>query len=706
MSYITPDDIRRCRGHRVVLDTETTGLEWWNNDLIGVGIYSPTAIAADGTVGIMGYMPTCTYEDLPYGKPKTRKMWLGKRDYSRSSVGRKVMEDVTTYPTRNTAIPDEDLIEEAKRAVHYMADDPGTVLIGHNLKFDAHFTDLLLYELPCYIIDTAVLVHLFDSRLPKALDKAERHFLGADSKREHVETAKGESKLMPWNWRLEPLAAYCTNDCLVTYQLAEHLMPKIREWKLTKLLAIQMKYLRVLQKMERRGLLLDMDFIRDAVKVLSGNLAILEQNLFETCGKRFNWRSGAQLSKAIYADMGIPMPENPFADADGVDRSRMAHVNKYNKYRTSSFILMEKGAHPLGRLILEMRECDKLIGFLEGYRKLADDRHVMHGSFNITGTRTGRLSSSKPNLQNIPSDHRAREDTGVFSGGGVRAGEYNLRQAIISRPGFSLVSIDHRQQEMRMFGVLAGEPVMLEALRNREDIHMRVALAVWGDCGPEANALHREWSKAIGFGLIYGMTTGSLQYKLNKTPEEANHIAQQYWDTFPRIQPWLNEVVRICSRQGYVRYWSGRIWREDDPQKAYKGANAQIQGGAADIMSVALVRADEVLQAQGWGSIVSIVHDEAIFEIEDVYLEVAIPVLLRIMEVEDIFKLPFNADVKIGKSYGTKAKPSFSIDPIMVSQIQWENYRVKLPSSDEGNEGIKAVLLLDKMKQEQILEVA
>jgi DNA polymerase-1 len=349
----------------------------------------------------------------------------------------------------------------------------------------------------------------------------------------------------------------------------------------------------------------------------------------------------------------------------------MAHVNKYNKYRTSSFILMEKGAHPLGGLILEMRECDKLIGFLDNYKELADDDRIVHGTFNITGTRTGRLSSSRPNLQNIPSSHRAREDTGVFSGGGVREGEYNLRQAIISKPGYTLVSIDHRQQEMRMFGILAQEPVMMEALKNREDIHMRVALSVWGDCGPELNDLHREWSKAIGFGLIYGMTTGSLQYKLNKTPEEAQKIAQQYWATFPRIQPWLNEVIKKGTKQGYIRYWDGRIWREDDNLKMYKGANAQIQGGAAGIMSLAIVRADKVVTTQDWGGALSIVHDEAIFEIRDECVDEAVPVLLRVMEVEDIFNLPFNAEAKVGKSYGTLQKIKVTAD---ISAIDWKRY--------------------------------
>lgn len=666
MKEITLEDIQKCAGHTVVVDTETTGLEWWKEDIIGVGIHCPAA-------GISGYFPTCTYENLAYGKPTKKKMWLGKYDYSKSSVGRKVYEYVVSYKTRMTAITDESLAAQAKQAVYDIATNPNTLIIGHNLKFDAHFLGLLMWEYPCKFVDTTIMVHLYDSRLKKSLEKAEAYFLQGTSKREMVELARGESRLKPWNWDLDHLGDYCTNDCVVTFQLYETIMPELQKLKLTTLLGLQMKYMRVLQKIERRGLLLDKKFMREAHEILSRNLESLEQDLYETCGKKFNWRSNAQLSQAIYDDMGISKPENPFADADGIDRSRMAHVNKYNKYRTSSFILMEKGSHPLGGLILEMRECFKLMNFIKEYGELGDDDGVLHGTFNATGTRTGRLSSSKPNLQNIPSAHRAREDTGVFSGGAVRTGEYNLRQAISSRPGYSLVSIDHRQQEMRMFGILAQEPVMIQALRNREDIHLRVALAVWGDCGKDLNDLHREWSKAIGFGLIYGMTTGSLQYKLNKTPEEAQKIAQQYWATFPRIQPWLNEVIQKGKDKGFIRYWSGRIWREDDPMKCYKGANAQIQGGAADLMSVALTRADKVLTAQGWGGIASIIHDEALFEIRDEVLHIAVPVLTRVMEVEDIFDLPFSTDAKVGKSYGTLAKPEFSMDSL---DINWKDYLV------------------------------
>lgn len=661
---ITPEDILACKGKLVVFDTETNGLRYWENELIGIGIYCPE-------LDLKGYAHVCRFEKVPYGKPKRRKVWLGKMDYSKSKRGKRLMEEVVEQEKVGMAIPDRSMRQPFLEAFKVIANDPQTTLVAHNLKFDANFVELELWRYPCRILDTTVLVHLLDSRLPKALAKAEDYFLGSNTKRQHVSKAEARFKNSPWMWEPHILEDYCVNDCVVTQQLMELLLPRIREYELTKLLSLQMRYLRLLQKIERKGILIDNEFCRQAVEIFSGNLENMERDLYDACGYEFNWRSVKQLGKAIYDDLGIPKPVNPFADEDGVDRSRFAQRGMYNESCTSSFLLMEKANHPLGGLILDMRETSKLRDYIQKYMDLQDSEGVIHASFRQTGTRTGRLSSAEPNLQNIPSEHRVRETQSVYTGGAIRSDEYNLRKALIARPGYRMLSIDHRQQEMRMFGILAQEPIMLEALRARKDIHMEIAKAVWGDLSPEENSLHREWSKTIGFGLIYGMTTGSLQHRLNKTAEEALKIAEDYWTTFPRIQPWLREVVEEVSQHGYVRYWSGRLWFEEKPEDYYKGANAQIQGGAADFMSVALLRADQVLEAQGWGSLISIIHDEALFEIKEECLEEAAPVLARVMECEDIFDIPFATDAKVGDSYGSMEKYPLSED---LSAIDWKDY--------------------------------
>jgi len=245
----------------------------------------------------------------------------------------------------------------------------------------------------------------------------------------------------------------------------------------------------------------------------------------------------------------------------------------------------------------------------------------------------------------------------VFTGNIARTDEYNLRKAIIPRPGNIFLSVDYKQMEMRMFGILSKDPFMLDALLAGKDVHLEIAIKVWGDCGYEANMIHREWSKTISFGLIYGMTLGSLQFKLNMTKLQAAKVTDQYWAQFPRIKPWMQEIIESCKMNGYLRYWSGRLWREDNPIDMYKGCNAIIQGGCADLLSIAAMRVDEWCKSLGDDfNLVNLVHDETITEIPIDQLLTSARKISAIMEVPDLMGIPFATDCKVGNSYGDMVK--------------------------------------------------
>lgn len=660
------EDILKCKGKRVAIDTETNGLEYWENKIIGIGIYCEDA-------DVSGYVETCTFEYLPLGKPKSKLEWKGAMDYSKSKRGRRVQEQVVYQPTVLTAIPNQARIDYFLKAVHEIANDPDTVLIGHNLKFDAHFLGLKLWELPCKIVDTAVMVHLYDCRLLKSLGAAEFEFLAGESKRHHVTKAEKRFKKTVWRWPAEVIADYCENDCVVTYQLAQHLYPLLRERDLHRLFNLQMKYLRVLQKMEWRGMLVREEFCHEAIATFDRNIAAMEQDLFDACGKEFNWRSGNQLSEAIYEGLGIEKPVNPYEDDDGFNFAHQRIAKMYTETATNTPLLI-KEKHPLVSLLIDLRETVKLRKDAEKYISRRDKDGILHAKFNQAKAITGRLTSSEPNLQNLPALKRKTQFESKYTGGAVREGGYNLRQALCARPGYKLVSIDHKQQEMRLLAILSQEPTMLEAMRNREDIHLRVAIKVWGDCGKEENKLHREWSKAISFGLIYGLSDESLQEYLTKMGIEASAVdlKYQYFESFPGLRPWFAQVIQTVRDTFHVRYWSDRIWWADNPGVGYKGINALIQGGCADFVSVVLIRCNEVLEAQGWGYLVSIIHDEVIFEIEERFVVEAAAVLSRVMEGEDIFGIPFATDVAVGDSYGVLN----DIDlPEYTSQIDWREYR-------------------------------
>lgn len=625
--FLDVSELAKCNGKRLAIDVETTGLQWWQDELIGVGIWCPDA-------GVYGYIPTLSDEDR----------------------------------------------QEVKAAIPQLLDDPNTLWIAHNLKFDFHFLDMDPFGKR--IMDTTVLVHLLDSRYKKSAEQVERVFLGTKTKRELVDAMGTKKRSMIWEWPLEHTARYCMNDVRIEYAFAEVLTPEVVDLGMWKLFQKDMRYIGVLWEIERMGIMLDVEYVNRAHHSLEDRLKALEQELFDGLGQEINWNSPAQLSRALYDDMGWPRPVNPFADADGVDRSRFADRGKYNKNMTSAFILMEKAKHPLGETVANLRETRKMIrDYLESWLNLMDENHILHTNFNITGTRTGRLSSGKPNVQNIPSEVRGRFFSGLYSGDNTRTEEYNLRSALRARPGHIFVATDWSQMEMRMFGILTADPFMLSSLKAGRDVHADIAEACWGS----RDSVHREWAKMISFGLIYGMTTGSLQFKLNMTKQQAHQITQQYWDTFPRIQPWLQETVRSCRDLGYVRYWSGRRWVEEDESYMYKGANAMIQGGCADLLSIAALRSREWVEEYD-ARIINLVHDEIIFEVPEEHAAAVARRSRETMAMPDIFDIEWKTGTKVGYTYGDQHK--WDVDAGAYAETEKEDWESKdrEPDLDEEAE--------------------
>jgi DNA polymerase-1 len=598
--FLTPEDILRCAGKPFAFDVETAGLSWWRDRMICLGLYCP--LAEGGPVA--GVILT--------GTPALR--------------------------------------EACRENLYKISEVPGTVALAHNIKFDANFLGLELWKMPWQILDTAHMAHLDDSRQPKRLGECEKRYLGTDTKHIHLDKMPGGRKGMG-QVRLGAVALYCINDCEITYLLAKHLQPVVNKLGLWNVLLEDMRYIGLLQRMERAGVPMDLEYMAHSHQFMKERLQQKERALWEgsTGGKPWNWRSHTLMSKILYQGMGIPKPANPYADADGVDRSRFADRDMYNKTMTNSFLLMEKAKHPLGALVAELREADKLLDVLELWYHLMDDG-VLHTNLNPSRTRTYRLAAGEPNVQNMPSDVRGRAHTKAYSGDFQRQDEFKLRLAIKAPAGMVFDSTDYKQQEMRMFAILAKEPFMMESLRARRDIHADIAEAVWGLRDP----VHREWSKTIAFGLIYGMTAGSLEHRLNTTREEAFRIADQYRAKFPRVMPFLKETIDFCKKHHYIRYWNGKYWREDEESYMYKGANALVQGGSAEMLKIAGLRCQDLLDGEfaGAGRLVIPVHDEWVFLLQEEALPEVAPRLAQLMECEDLFDLPFATEVKVGERYG------------------------------------------------------
>ena len=598
-----PDVIPKCSGKLVAIDTETTGLFWFRSDqhIIGVSVECPDA-------GVHGFI---------HCMDDRRRQWV---------------------------------YEEVQKL------EPGTQVIMHNAKFDLHFLNADPDVLGWQIYDVPVMLSNIDSRPQhrRALEFAERLYLRSDSKREHIYAAPSSRKKV-WEWAPEVRADYGYNDALVTYQLFEILKPILQTLQLWRIFLKDMQFLKVIWRAERQGILLDLEYLDYAIPRQAQHVEIFEHDLWDACGYEFNWRSPQQLSEAIYGNLGMSKPKNPFADADGVDRSKLADKGLYKSTCTSTFLLREKVHHPLADNIADLREAYRMLRTLQKYGQLVDKDSYVHANFKQARTRTHRLSCSDPNLQNVPSQVRGRFTQSVYSGDTTRLEEYNLRTAFVARPGKSLLSVDYKQMEMRMFGILSEDPFMLKALAEGLDVHAEIAQKVWGI----VDKAHREWSKTIGFGLIYGMTLGSLMFKLNQTHAQAKRIRTDYLREFPRIMPWMNEVIAECARGNMVRCWDGKIWREADPVYYYKAANAKIQGGCAEILSIAGFRADDWCKKQGSEyRIVSFVHDELMLEVPEDDVKRSAEEVGKIMEVPDLFPVPFFTDAKAGPNYGNQEKLS------------------------------------------------
>lgn len=423
----TPEDLRACLGSTLAIDTETTGLSWWKDRVLGICLYCPS-------------------------------------------------KNIKKYVLANQP--------GAIEAVQDLAQDPATTVYMHNAKFDCEFLKIKITSAKWRLRDTILMAHLLDSRLKKDLGSLELRILKTETKKKYKPSKMKDLANQP----LDLVATYGINDARITLELGEKMWPALAKWSLENLYAKQLRYLGVLQAMEERGVLVDRNFLIEGHDYLSKILDQLTPKLYEKTKRVFNFRSPQQMASAIFEGMGILRPRD--FDKE-LERSEI----------TGTDYLIDRLKHPLGRLILQIRETDKLLSTITEWLGLLDNQNILHASFNLTGTRTGRLSSSRPNLQNIVANTRMRaSEDGKRD---VREKFYNLRNGLIARPGFLLCGGDYSQQELRLFGILAQEPKILAAMKGGEDLHTQIAKLVWKDmidADPNNLALCRLWSKHLSFG--------------------------------------------------------------------------------------------------------------------------------------------------------------------------------------------------------------
>ncbi|MGQ9567239.1 MAG: DNA polymerase I [Anaerolineae bacterium] len=434
-------------------------------------------------------------------------------------------------------------------------------------------------------------------------------------------------------------APYACADADMTFRLVPILERELEEKALTALYReVELPLVDVLMAMECNGILLDVPYLRQMSEELAERLRALETRIYELVGYAFNVNSPSQLGEALFDRLNLPR--------QGLRKTQAGH------YSTAAEVLEKlRGLHPAVDLILEHRQIAKIKStYVDALPELVNpETGRLHTSYNQTGTVTGRLSSSEPNLQNIP----IRTELGR-----------RVRRAFLAEEGWLFLSADYSQVELRIVAHVSQDPAMLQAFARGEDIHASTAAAIYGVPLEAVTPEMRRVAKTVNFAITYGATGFGVAQQSDLTPEEGAKLVEAYYRTYPKVRDYVERTKKMAREQGYVQTLLGR--RRYFPEfqaservhrnrlnAAYRMAiNAPIQGTAADIIKLAMIRIHQALRDQGLRTRMTLqVHDELVFEVPKEELGRVAPLVREIMEGAFPLDAPLKVDMKVGANW-------------------------------------------------------
>jgi DNA polymerase-1 len=509
---------------------------------------------------------------------------------------------------------------------------------GHNLKFD--MLHLRRHGMPVGGVehDTMIMSYLlFPNRRSHQLKELSAEFLGVRQTTYEELVGRGKSQVPLAEVELERVAAYCAADASCSWQLLEKLEPQLRERKLLGLYRdIEIPLVQVLLDMEWHGIGVDRAFLQEADIRLSRQIAASEKQIQEMAGYTFNLNSSQQLAELLFEKMNLPLSKK---------------TRKTKAQSTDIEVLNELKGFPIVERIIAYRTFKKLHStYVQGLLDTLDEHDRVHTQFNQTVTATGRLSSSNPNLQNIP--------VGTFSYGDSVAG-LNLRRAFVAAPGHKLLSADYSQIELRVMAHFSGDENLRRAFAEGADIHQRTADLVFGaDLFAQRHELRRR-AKIINFSIIYGTGAYSLAKELGVGFAEAKEFIERYFEKYSGVKSFMDKVVADAEKDPEVRTLSGRVRPIPEIQSSNRtvkengnrmAINTIIQGSAADIIKMAMIRIHGHLGSMH-SRLVLQVHDELVFEYPDGEENKLIAVVKNEMENAMELKVPLKISLKKGANW-------------------------------------------------------
>lgn len=515
-------------------------------------------------------------------------------------------------------------------------EDDKIIKVGQNIKYDLLVLKNYGLEVGGQMFDTMIAHFLLHPGMKNGMDYMAETHLGY--KTIHIDDLigkKGKEQLNMRNVPIETIKEYAAEDADITWQLYELFKPKLQGGALEKLFfEIEMPLVAVLTEMEHTGVKINSDSLNQYSLILKEQIASLDLKIQEIAGIPFNTASPKQVGEILFDRLKI--------DKD-------AKKTKTGQYSTNEETLQKlKNAHPIVEMILDLRGLQKLQGtYVEALPKLINPRTGrIHTSYNQTVVVTGRLSSTNPNLQNIPiRDENGKEIRKAFT-----AGDNNL-----------FLSADYSQVELRLMAHFSEDGHLIEAFNRGDDIHRATAAKIFKVTQDEVTSDMRRKAKTANFGIIYGISAFGLSERLNISRSEAKEIIDGYFESFPGVKRYMDECIAKARETGYVETLFGRRRQLDDINSrnavvrgmAERNAiNAPIQGTAADIIKIAMINIFKRFnELQLKSKMILQVHDELNFDVVPEELERVKKTVTECMEKAYRLKVPLVADIGTGANW-------------------------------------------------------
>ena len=540
-----------------------------------------------------------------------------------------LMHDYEGAPSQ---LPREAVLEKIKP----LLEDNNLVKVGHHIKYDINLFSRYGITVQGFLMDTLLECFVLSAGGRNDMDTLALKYLDHKTITYDEVTGKGAKKITFNQVALDIATAYAAEDADVTLRLHEYFYPRLQQQKalLNVYEKIEEPLIQVIARMEQAGVLIDGEKLRGQSVVFAAQLEELEKKAFQLSGIPFNMNSPKQLQEILFDRMGLPVLEKtPTGQAS-----------------TAESVLQELAHnYPLPKIILEYRSISKLKSTYTDSLPLQINPHTgrVHTSYHQAGAATGRLSSSNPNLQNIPTRTEAGQQ---------------IRQAFIAPKGFILLDADYSQIELRIMAHLSEDEGLRRAFAAGIDIHRATAAEVFGVEADAVTSLQRRHAKAINFGLIYGMSSYGLARQLDVDNATAKRYMDLYFERYPGVARYMERTRALAREQGYVEtIWGRRLYLPDIQSKnkgLQRGAeraaiNAPMQGSAADIIKQAMIRIDAAIRDEKIAArMIMQVHDELVLEVRQDHLALAQVALRTAMEGVAQLRVPLIVDMGYGENWG------------------------------------------------------